>query len=195
MRASVLVLFVAIVIGSGCGSGDRGGGRRAGSEPIPSSEPAYSAPASSSAPMFPGAARTPDLSRGGNPGGLIGEAIAQEQRRRRAEVEALPQPLRDPEAEGRLIARETMEATPIPEESDEGPCVDAWNLRVARGSSSGAEQRRSFLATCNALPEEEQRCMSPTYQGQHAQECGELAARRGRRALREAGYDPGPLAP
>ncbi|MDQ3031908.1 MAG: hypothetical protein M3Y87_05775 [Myxococcota bacterium] len=196
--AQAALCLVLACATSGCGGGEDHHARPAGSEPIPSSQPPPPVPASSSsAPMFAGAATPPDFrSGGGRPGGRIGEFLAEEERRLRVERESRPQRLADPTADGHAIARETLAALPPPEEGEDASCVDAWNLRALRGR---AGDRAQFMVTCRALPEDQRRCMSPSYQGSHAQECAEIGEREGRRALRAAGIDPShptrPIAP
>lgn len=187
MRARGVITLAALAIPMIAGCGSDGRSRPAGSEPIPSSQPPPSVPYSSPEPRFPVAATPPPLARGGSPGGMIGEILAEEERRLRLERESRPQRLDDPTAHGRDIARETVAALPPPEEGEDASCRDAWNLRAARGRTG---DRAHFMATCRALPEDQRRCMSPSYQGSHAQECAEIGARQGRRALREAGIDP-----
>lgn len=191
---------------AGCGGGESSADapRRAGSEPIPSSQPRVAVPASSSsAPMFAGAAAGPPRLRPGQrPGGIFGQALAEEERARAAERGG-PERLEDPDAEGRRIALETMEelreaqaaaraAGGDDEDGDDGPCDEAWDARVAQRrhldrNATPAEQRRSFMARCRALPEDQRQCMSPSYQAAHPQECAEIQDRAARRIAREAG--------
>ncbi|AKF09451.1 hypothetical protein [Sandaracinus amylolyticus] len=193
----------ALVLG-GCGGEGRSRGQRAGSEPLPSSGPGVSVPASSSAPMFAGPASGPPrrgAGGGGPPTGIEAEALRLEAQRRAAER---PNPLETLDAQGRRIATETMQAVQDAQaeaardedevDGDQGPCDDAWDLRVARGldrgrSVSRREQRSEFMRQCRALPEDQRNCMSPGYQGAHLEECAEIQERAGRQLARRAGVD------
>lgn len=198
-----VAITLAFPIVLGCDGGGSSRAPRAGSEPIPSSDRQVSVPASSSAPRYTGPpAGPPKLRPGQRPGGLFGQALAEEERlfaQKRG-----PERLEDPEAEGRRIAMEMMERMRRAEaearaehgagdDAERGPCDDAWITRIAQGRHLGRDtsslpaQRREFMARCRALPEPMRNCMSPTYQSAHAQECAELQERAARPVAREAG--------
>jgi hypothetical protein len=167
-----------------CSGSSGSTGARPGSQPRPSTQSSTAVPAVQGVrgPRFGGAAPG---SYGGGGRGIIAREIAK-QARREAE---LPQRLEDEQARGQRVAGEAFAQLPPP--SDEGPCRDAWDARVAMGEQLATppspSERADFLRGCEALPEEQQRCLVPRYVAEHGEECGELIveqAERGNRELR-----------
>lgn len=184
MRRVSFALLLAAVMHGGCGSSTEE--RRAGSEPLPSSETSPlppPPPESSSGPMFAGVSH--EFQRGERPrGGIIGRAFDAVLR----EQQAGPQRIESPEAAGERISEELMRSEPARDnQTEEDACEEAWNHRP---SSRRRGDLREFLRACRALPEAQQRCMSRAYLEQHADECAELHERAGRQAAEAVGFDP-----
>ncbi|UJR87100.1 hypothetical protein [Sandaracinus amylolyticus] len=180
-------IALLLLVASACGNG--GSGRRAGSEPLPSSEPSRPAPASggAQAPMFAGASRGgEDRARA-----LAGTPMMEAERRRREALERAQGPERleeDRMARGRAIAAE-MRAAAAESARDEGDeCQQAWAAQGALREelpAAGRPSEEEFLRTCRAMPERERRCMSPVYFEGHLQECAEAQAETMARIRRE----------
>jgi hypothetical protein len=135
--------------------------------------------------MFAGASR--EFRRGERPsGGIIGRAFDTA-----AREQAGPQRIESPEAAGRRIAEEVMQAQLQEAEQNEiednDACQEAWNARPSNGRRG---DRQEFLSLCRALPESQQRCLSPSYLQQHIDECAAIHEREGRQFAEDIGFDP-----